>query len=319
MNKYNYVELAKRLGLERVNVSATELYACCPLHHETGPSFSMHIESGLWTCHRGCGPERGRTFPELVKLVFGIEWTTAVEWMNGQSVYAETSKLYENVCSALQEGQETATEQYPYQLYHSALPADVAPLPLLSRGIEWETLRRFDVRWDAVRNASVWPMYNVQGEFAGLTWRNWTQGMPKYQNTPGLLRQEILYGLEHVQFSQLIIVVEGQIDAMYCQQIGYPGVALAGSSISATQVTALSKYNRVGLLFDDDDAGRLATAKATKALINAGFLGTDIFVYRYPLGREEEKLDPNSLSPDELVQVISTGESILRRELAWLV
>jgi CHC2 zinc finger len=53
--------LLEELGLKKIRQSGGQLSACCPLHDDRTPSFSMKIKSTQWTCHAGCGDGNGAT------------------------------------------------------------------------------------------------------------------------------------------------------------------------------------------------------------------------------------------------------------------
>ncbi len=59
-------EVAQHLGLRQIRIAGKQLYACCPLHADRTPSFSMNLETTEWKCHAGCG--EGNLFTLLKRL-----------------------------------------------------------------------------------------------------------------------------------------------------------------------------------------------------------------------------------------------------------
>ena len=63
--------------------SGDELVACCPLHDERRPSFSVNLSTGLWICHAGCG---GGNLAKLVHRVQGVDLHRAKRWLRKVSL-----------------------------------------------------------------------------------------------------------------------------------------------------------------------------------------------------------------------------------------
>jgi DNA primase len=88
--------------------------------------------------------------------------------------------------------------------------------------------------------------------------------VPKYLGLPG---RKPLLGWESAS-SDLrgVAVVEGPLDLLAMRQWGVPGLALCGTRIHPETLSLLSRWNRLYLILDGDEAGREATEQLTDSL-----------------------------------------------------
>lgn len=77
-----------------------------------------------------------------------------------------------------------------------------------------------------------------------------------------------------------MIVVEGYMDVIMAHQAGYKNtVGVCGTAITLEQLKLLRYYvKKLYFGFDNDEAGRKATARAIPMAIEAGFDQKNIFV-----------------------------------------
>jgi len=99
-----------------------------------------------------------------------------------------------------------------------------------------------------------------------------------------------LYGLEHTN-KHSCVVVEGLFDMF---RIGDGAVCVFGTKITPEQTRLLSKFNKVVIAFDGDDAGRVSGEKLANNL--APFC--DVKLLSLPEG-----LDPDKLSSEDIEEV----------------
>jgi DNA primase len=90
------------------------------------------------------------------------------------------------------------------------------------------------------------------------------QGFPKYLYPQNFKKSRVLFGGNLVQPSELLCVVEGPLDAMWLNQLGYNAVAILGMSISKKQVELVQELpvGEVVLCLDNDEAGQIGKEKA---------------------------------------------------------
>lgn len=305
----DYLKLAFELGIKG-RIAGEQLYTRCPLHKDNSPSFSLNTRTGAWTCHFGCGPETGRDFPKLVQLVLDISAREAEQWVISNWKKPDAQTLYKRIVEALSRSTPNAkpAEQVNDQDYFYSLPRNVLPIEFLNRGFTWDVIRRFDIRYDAAREAVVIPVTDHLGDFRGVVARlmrpkSW-QG--KYDNTVGLPKSQVLFGLGPQHVGGAIIVAEGPLDAIWLQQHGYAAVAIFGTTLSDEHTRLLLKWgvHEIVIMTDNpvmDKAGAKARAKIGEQLRKAGWLSSQITTIDYPAGKK----DANDCTPQELNQILA--------------
>jgi DNA primase len=90
-------------------------------------------------------------------------------------------------------------------------------------------------------------------------------GEPKYLGLPA---RKPLLGWESACGSRTVFVVEGPFDWLTLQSWEFPALALVGTHVRPAVLTSLTRFERIYLVLDNDDAGRAATATITTALGN---------------------------------------------------
>lgn len=133
-----------------------------------------------------------------------------------------------------------------------------APKEFLSRGYTKSTLKHFRVG-TTEKGEIVIPYYKEfhrPSELLGYQ-RRWYEPTRGVRNSKGFDKASYLYNLDTSY--DYVILVEGQSDVWRLHQHGYNATALMGSDITPKQVDQLSKFSRVYLALDNDDAGRRGT------------------------------------------------------------
>lgn len=94
------------------------------------------------------------------------------------------------------------------------------------------------------------------------------KGLSKYKYSSGLKKDNGLIGFSKVRGSQEIVLLEGVLDALYLNSMGYKTVAVGGTSLSTTQIEALQKAGTKELLLalDMDETGQSSTERIIKSL-----------------------------------------------------
>lgn len=262
----------------------------CPFHEDNHPSFAVHDETGAWICYSGCGEGN---LTALVMRVLGANAKAAKRWL------ADVPAPLETGCPELPLWSDHVTEHVGPPEFHYV--EGVTHRYMMERGFTKETLAKFRVGWDKVRQAIVIPVF-WEGVRLGLIYRNIPPlgpDEPKYEYTPHLPKSEILFGLEHTRAISdttfHLILTEGPLDCMWLHQCGYTGaVAVLGMHISKAQAKLIQKvtYNVI-LAFDMDKTGWAAREHAHKVL-NRCYIREVIL----PEGRK----DVAECTPDETTQ-----------------
>ena len=133
--------------------------------------------------------------------------------------------------------------------------------------------------FDRFRDRLMFPIIDVRGNvigFGGRTLKN-DKETAKYVNSPESIvfnKRKNLFGLNLAKKTKenSLILVEGNIDVVALHQYGFDNaVASLGTSLTDEQATLMTRYaEQVILLYDSDQAGQNATARAIPILEKAG-------------------------------------------------
>jgi DNA primase len=157
-----------------------------------------------------------------------------------------------------------------------------------------------DGHYDRFRHRIVFPIRDATRRVLGFGGRALdpdAPSTPKYLNTPEsplYHKGQVLFGLPQAldgfRKHDRAIIVEGYFDVLGLARAGITdGVAPCGTSLTADHARKLRRYVReVVLLFDGDDAGKAAAARALPILLDAEIRARAAFL---PPGE-----DPDSLS-----------------------
>lgn len=301
----NYVSLLAQLGVIGT-VAGTEVRARCPLHSDKNPSFSMNIESGRWFCFSGCG---GGNFLQLVEQVLNYNQMEAINWVNSNGKQNSIEELSRQLAIELGQvpGIAPVTVDDNWRRRYSSLSSRVIPQWFLARGFTWQTTLVWGIRYDPACDGIVIPV-RWKGELVGTVTRQMI-GQPKYQNSPNLPKSEILFGLSEISTrASTIIICEGILDAIYCQQNGLNAVALLGTYLSSKQVEIIKehRFGDITLFLDNDEAGRKGTEEAVKSLSTVYLLPQINFI-NLPEGLK----DANDCNPELLQEVYSNRKGMI--------
>ncbi len=149
---------------------------------------------------------------------------------------------------------------------------------LLDSGLVTKSQKN-DAVYDRFRDRLMFPIIDVRGNvigFGGRTLKN-DKDTAKYLNSPETIifnKRKNLFGLNLAKKSKAgsLILVEGNIDVVALHQYGFDNaVASLGTSLTEEQATLMTRYaEQIILLYDGDEAGQNATARAIPILEKAG-------------------------------------------------
>lgn len=292
-------QVIDELGIEVLSVHGDWGHACCPLHEDESPSFTINLREGGWKCYAGCGSSR-----DLANLIHERtdEPLADIRRRLRQRMPKDNAALLKALEEIDDQAAQEEREKAPLYYEHG-----VAHRYILDRGFTVDTLKAWDIGWDS-KSASIVIPATENGELVGLIRRklNWKKGDgAKYKNSDGFLPSERghLFGLDHVPADCFwVVIVEGPLDAIWLWQLGVPAVALLGSSASPQQIDAIRRrFWRVVIATDDDKAGNKAYADLRKQL-------ADLHVQRFPI--ERGKNDVQESGPEYILPAIQTLPAI---------
>jgi len=153
--------------------------------------------------------------------------------------------------------------------------------------------------YDRFRGRLMFPITDAKGRVVGFGGRVLDDSTPKYINSPETAvyqKGRTLYGLyealDGIRENDRIIIVEGYTDVTACFEAGCAyAVSSSGTALTTDQIRLLKRYTRrVTVLFDADQAGRMATLRGLDLLVEEG---CDVDVAAMPQGH-----DPDSYVKD---------------------
>ncbi|MBQ9415600.1 MAG: DNA primase [Clostridia bacterium] len=127
------------------------------------------------------------------------------------------------------------------------------------------------------RNRVIYPIIDTSGHVIAFGGRVMNDSKPKYLNSSDTVvfsKKKNLYALNYAKSvcSEEIILCEGYMDVIAMHAAGFTNaVATLGTAITPSHARVLSKYTkRCILIYDSDEAGQKADAKAMQILSEVG-------------------------------------------------
>lgn len=241
--------------------------ACCPLHDDKNPSFAFNRKTGRFACFSGCG--KGGPI-DFIMLTSGSSFKEALFDL-GDSVGVPRPPTEKPSRPPIREDL--------VKKWAKALWANEEVLRFLreKRGISDETLKRFEIGWDAKRQRNTIPVRDERGNIVNVRLYNgkkrpkminYTEGRQKYGSPPRL------FGLPRFKASssKQVIISEGEWDCMLLDQEGFTAVTgTHGADTFRLEWAAEFTGRDVVILYDCDKEGQNAVRKTIlPALRNSG-------------------------------------------------
>jgi DNA primase len=169
---------------------------------------------------------------------------------------------------------------------------------LFKAGVAKETVKAGQSPWirDQFFNRITFPIMNPSGKIVAFTARVLDDSLPKYINTPETAiyhKSDVLFcfdkAKEQVRKQDHIIIVEGQMDAIFSYQAGVKNVvATSGTAMTDHQLGLIKRFTKnIKMAFDVDMAGQNATRRAIELAWERDF---NIKVIEVPEGKDPADL-----------------------------
>ncbi|MCD7935622.1 MAG: CHC2 zinc finger domain-containing protein [Tannerellaceae bacterium] len=259
-----------------LNRQGKEWVGLCPFHDDHHPSLQVSSSRQSYICY-ACGAKG-----DVIAFVQAMEKCTFPEAVEKLSPGSPTRPL--------QRGGEKRKEAPPSGelrgLLGLLMPYSTGVPELTPAYLEFETgvaPHLLPSRWKAMAGRLVFPIYDEHGQLAGYAGRSLLSpeegagaASPRYLNTPGLPRSQLLYGLHRakdtIRREGTLYLVEGFKDVIALHAAGLTGtVGLCGTQLAEGQRKLVSRYaEKVVLVLDGDEAGQTATRTVTALLRQDG-------------------------------------------------
>ena len=301
--------LAETLGAHNIrrNDQKNELVHSCVLpwgNHKNGdqnPSASLSVDKLKYNCWTCGGGDIFWVLASIRQETVNPEYTIAdaIREITGQWEYRElTAEEFVGQLQALFQSEENVSFTLP-TYSASVIRRWERPCEYLtSRGVSEETQHEMRTGVDDkhreifekgelkewfVRPRLVIPLF-FRGHLRGWQKRK-LDSHPygaKYRSSPGFPREHTLYGLDLVEMTEDVVVVESPASVLKMRSMGFRNVvATMGSEVTDSQLDLLARFDKVYSYMDSDQAGYLANKRVVEGLKKR----TNVFVV--PLGMED--------------------------------
>lgn len=283
---------------------------CCPFHGESNPSFGIHIDTGVFKCFSGSCGITGNIANFIQKIERLSTYEEAELWLTSR--YSVGTVAVE-VPLELDFGMSKEKKLLQYVPEDTLKTLDFRHPYLRGRGIEdlWQS--RFRVGYDQNKYAISMPWFDRHGRCVGIKYRSvldkrfwWTN--PNDHLNLGA-NKITLFGINHVfrRKETVVVIVESEIDAIYCWQNGFPAIALGTSYITKEQILELKNtyLERVIIATDNDTAGQAIASELVEKLTWIPDV-TRVNWEMFPRIK-----DVNELNPTNLNKLISSATVML--------
>jgi 5S rRNA maturation endonuclease (ribonuclease M5) len=235
----------------------------CPLC-EGKSSLQFNIKSGLWVCFRCDAKGNAKT---LVKRLGGTYTDPAVSM---ESVLESIDKMKMTI------KKRGKTQPVLEESYLMRFAFD-DPYWTEVRGFKDETVKKWGLGYDPIKDRHTIAYRNQHGELLGIIYRLKGDVHIRYIYPEGFDRKGSLFGSWQIK-GRKCALVEGSTDVVACDESSVPAVAQWGSSITEEQVRLLHELgiNEVVLFYDYDEAGLKAVERSLEML--SGFV---IYAVKY--------------------------------------
>jgi DNA primase len=275
----------------KIKRGKNEFTFLCPVHADSHPSADVNLETGYWSCF-SC--KAGGDLAGLGKDILGRSRNEVLKLIKPNEPSAITASISRRVRAAQRDYlASTVSERKKHK--GNADDATIAsysdgPFDYMhDRGFTPETLERWGVRYCneavldrpgddpfTITNAIAIPICRPDGETFAYCYRatedsaRWFREA-RFIYTPDAQLDETWGGLQLHEEGDEITVTEGFIDAMWCDQNGYPAIPIMGSSPKVQKkIRKLADWRRVRLFLDNDNAGHITTWQLGEALTDMG-------------------------------------------------
>jgi DNA primase len=179
--------------------------------------------------------------------------------------------------------------------------------------------------YDIFRGRIIFPIFDPSGNVIAFSGRLYDEqpDAPKYLNSPEtefFIKSEALYGFDraktHIRKKGYAMVVEGQMDLLFCHQSGFENtVATSGTALTTNHLEKLKRISpKILFVFDGDKAGIAAAQKSAEMAIS---LGMEAKVALLPEGKDPA--DVLSEDKELFVSVLRSSTHVIDFALAQVV
>ena len=280
--------------------SGRALVGRCPFHTDGGrPNLHVYPDGRSWFCYR-CGI--GGDVITFIRRIEGLGFRQAVDrlcgnWVSSRSITVRPIRLNKphGARSNAWGRDERACLAAAVELYYIRLLSELTALRYLrDRGIGRSILEDCRLGYSSGDELTTYLRWRrlpaAAAKRVGLLGRGGRETMagrivvpeirggqpiwligrtiahdvrPKYLGLPG---RKPLLGWESASNEKDVCLVEGVFDYLALRSWGYPALALVGTHVRTAALDAIKRFERVYLVLDTDEAGRVASRELARVL-----------------------------------------------------
>lgn len=254
-------EIINVCGIEVGSELDTHYLIFCPFHYNKNtPACEVDKEKGLFLCF-ACG-ERG-TLLDLVMRTTNRNYFEASRVISTAAKSIDFASRIEKDIQVKEEFLQFDNELID-RLHNDLLSSEKAIAYFKTRNIELDAIKKFKLGYSPKQDMVTVPIYSHTDICVGFVGRS-VEGK-SFKNSTGLPRNKVLFNLNNVKFSD-IVVVESSFDAIRLWQLNIPAIATLGANIGKNQINLINKYaTRLILAMDQDEAGGSLTRNLNKSI-----------------------------------------------------
>lgn len=254
----------RELGLDTDGETEAVFLAYCPFHgNRDTPSFAVNKMDGTYICFNpSCNKSGG--LMRLIKTIgnmndFQAKRLIARSKLNRSNIMDQLAKVTEQkelwTPYVHKDNKGNVVPDYMKRTKEDMWRYAEPQLYMRGRGFEKQTIKDFEIGYDAGLDMICVPMHDPMGKVEVGAVRRSITGK-SFKNTPGLPTSKTMFNLHRAKKTgDVVIIVEASFDVMRLYQAGYPNAAaLLMGHFSKEHARLLGKYfNTIVIMTDYDD------------------------------------------------------------------
>lgn len=277
-----------------------KLIAASPFRYDSTPSFYVWLtdcprtgaKAGDWGDSGATDPEYRRgSFARLLAFLRNETEEETEEYLRWR--YVEATEVTEDMTLDMSRVLRLPERRQPLDPRMLVDWSREHPY-LVSRGISPEILEEMRVGYDIKRKAVTIPWFLPDGSLGNVKFRR-VDSKAFWYVKGGWPIREIVYGMDAIYRNRAkeVVLVEGEIDALYVMTAGFSAIAVGGSAFSEekAEVIRRSPIERVLIATDNDEAGEKLRSQVIEKLSGYCELAVVEFPPRYKDVNEIRDLD----------------------------
>ncbi len=213
-----------------------EYVAKCPFHEDTKPSFGFNVEKGAWICRTGCGQGGIKAFKEKMGIV--------------DTKTYEPKPRFEKIEQFKALDESWGVLMFAYIDYFESKFMKAAEKKY---GWKKDVIRECIVGFDVKKQCLVFGIHDLKGRLVNIKWHK-KHGI-KGHNSNTIYP---MYKFGKYDLRKPLLIVEGEKDVITSISQGHQAICLTAgcmSKIPVQYIDILRKFEEIGVMYDNDEAG----------------------------------------------------------------